>query len=127
MGGLKIFGMKPLPNTPPQGPVAAELSPTDTPGVNAKPVTAPPWLLDSLRQAIRVRHYSIRTEDSYVDCVRRLILFHGKRHPSELGAAEVAEVCRRRGRRRTLPSANVSGWAARQPPPGMASSRLTWW
>jgi len=36
-----------------------------------------------------VRRYSLRTEDAYVDWVRRFILFHGKRHPRELGAAEV--------------------------------------
>ena len=42
-----------------------------------------------LRQEIRVRHYSIRTEEAYTDWVRRFIIFHGKRHPSELGAAEV--------------------------------------
>jgi site-specific recombinase XerD len=47
-------------------------------------------LLDRLREAIRVRHYSIRTEDAYVDWVRRFIRFHGKRHPREVGAVEVA-------------------------------------
>ncbi len=41
--------------------------------------------------AIRVRHYSARTEETYVRWIRRFILFHGKRHPSWLGAAEVAE------------------------------------
>ncbi len=50
----------------------------------------PPRLLDRLREAIRVRHYSIRTESAYVDWVRRFILFHGKRHPQTLGADEVA-------------------------------------
>ncbi len=46
-------------------------------------------LLDQLREALRVRHYSLRTEGAYVDWARRYILFHGKRHPLELGAAEV--------------------------------------
>jgi site-specific recombinase XerD len=46
-------------------------------------------LLDQLRERIRLRHYSIRTERAYVDWVRRFILFHGKRHPIFLGAAEV--------------------------------------
>ena len=50
---------------------------------------APPRLLDRLRRTIRVRHYSIRTESAYVDWVRRFILFNGKRHPRDLGAAEV--------------------------------------
>ena len=38
---------------------------------------------------MRVRHYSIRTETAYVDWIRRFIIFHGKRHPSQLGAVEV--------------------------------------
>lgn len=50
----------------------------------------PPRLLDALRREIRVRHFSIRTESAYVDWVRRFILFHDKRHPRELGPAEVA-------------------------------------
>ncbi|HJZ90661.1 MAG TPA: phage integrase N-terminal SAM-like domain-containing protein [Gemmataceae bacterium] len=42
-----------------------------------------------LRHACRVRHFSIRTEDAYHDWCRRFILFHGKRHPQEMGAAEI--------------------------------------
>jgi hypothetical protein len=49
----------------------------------------PPKLLVQLRDCIRAKHYSIRTEASYVDWVRRFILFHGKRHPRELGAGEL--------------------------------------
>ena len=49
----------------------------------------PPRLLDRLRQAIRVRHDSIRTEEAYVQWSRRFILFHHKRHPSSMGADEV--------------------------------------
>ncbi len=48
-----------------------------------------PRLLDRLRAAIRVRHYSIRTEEAYVDWARRYVLFHGKRHPKEMGPAEL--------------------------------------
>ena len=48
-----------------------------------------PKLLDRLRDHLRTRHYSIRTETAYVDWARRFILFHGKRHPQEMGAAEV--------------------------------------
>jgi integron integrase len=48
-----------------------------------------PKLLDQVRAAIRVRHYSRRTEDSYVHWIRRFILFHGKRHPSEMGEREI--------------------------------------
>ena len=50
---------------------------------------APPGLLDQLRAALRARHYSIHTEDAYVNWARRFVLFHGKRHPVELGAAAV--------------------------------------
>lgn len=46
-------------------------------------------LLDDLRRAIRTRDYSIRTEHAYVDWVYRYILYHGKRHPAEMGAAEI--------------------------------------
>ncbi len=45
--------------------------------------------LEQLRQAIRVRHYSIRTEQAYVDWTRRFILFHRKRHPRDMGEAEI--------------------------------------
>ena len=48
-----------------------------------------PKLLDQVREKIRVKHYSIRTEKSYVDWIRRFILFHGKKHPSQLGMEEV--------------------------------------
>lgn len=50
----------------------------------------PPRLLDQMRDAIRVRHYSIRTEDTYVDWARRFILFHDKQHPLQMGPPEVA-------------------------------------
>jgi integron integrase len=55
----------------------------------AGPGPFPPRLLDRVRHACRVRHYSLRTEDCYADWVRRFILFHGKRHPLEMGAAEI--------------------------------------
>ena len=48
-----------------------------------------PRLLDQVRDAIRVRHYSRRTEDTYVHWVRRFILFHAKRHPREMGEREI--------------------------------------
>lgn len=50
-----------------------------------------PKLLDQLRAEIRVRHYSLRTEQAYVDWVRRFILFHNKRHPKDMGAGEVRD------------------------------------
>lgn len=48
-----------------------------------------PRLLDQVRAAIRVRHYSRRTEDTYVHWIRRFILFHAKRHPREMGEREI--------------------------------------
>jgi len=48
-------------------------------------------LLDQVRRALRVRRYSQRTQDAYVSWVRRYVLFHGKQHPAELGAAQIAE------------------------------------
>src|SRR2546421_11734385 len=62
-----------------------------TPG--PPPGTAPPGprLLDRLRAAVRLRHYSLWAEEAYAAWVRRFILFHGKRHPLEMGAAEINE------------------------------------
>ncbi len=48
-----------------------------------------PKLLDQLRRAIRLRHYSIRTEHTYVNWVYRFIVFHNKRHPKDMGSAEI--------------------------------------
>ncbi|MBL8529794.1 MAG: integron integrase [Burkholderiales bacterium] len=48
-----------------------------------------PRLLEQLREAIRYKHYSYRTEQAYVHWVRRFVLFCGKRHPATLGEAEV--------------------------------------
>ena len=50
-----------------------------------------PKLLDQVRAAIRVRHYSLRTEEAYVNWIKRFILFHKKRHPSEMGEQEVTQ------------------------------------
>jgi integron integrase len=53
------------------------------------PVGNPPKLLDQVRDRIRVKHYSIRTETQYVHWIKRFILFHGKKHPRDMGAPEV--------------------------------------
>ena len=50
-----------------------------------------PRLLDRVRDALRARHSSRRTEKSYVAWIRRYIVFHGKRHPAEMGAVEVTQ------------------------------------
>jgi site-specific recombinase XerD len=49
-----------------------------------------PRLLEQVREALRLRHYSLRTKQAYAHWVKRFVLFHGKRHPREMGAAEVA-------------------------------------
>jgi len=49
----------------------------------------PKKLLDQVRDAIRRKHYSIRTEQAYVSWIRRFILFHNKRHPRDMGAPEI--------------------------------------
>lgn len=49
----------------------------------------PPRLLDRVRHALRTRHYSPHTEKAYLGWIRRYILFHGKRHPAQMGAPEV--------------------------------------
>jgi integron integrase len=51
--------------------------------------TAKPKLLDRVRIEIRTRRYSLRTEEAYVQCIRRFILFHGKRHPAEMAESEI--------------------------------------
>ena len=43
-----------------------------------------PKLLDVVRAKLRLKHYSIRTEEAYVDWIRRFIIFHKKRHPKEM-------------------------------------------
>jgi len=64
--------------------------------VSAAPVSHPsgppkPKLLDQVRQAIRTRHYSPKTEESYVHWIKRFIFFHKKRHPAEMGEKEIAQ------------------------------------
>jgi integron integrase len=55
------------------------------------PRPRPPRWLDQVRQVMRVRPYALKTEECYVDWIRRYILFHGKRHPRDMGVAEVEQ------------------------------------
>ena len=48
-----------------------------------------PKLLDQVRDAIRLRHLSLRTEETYISWIRRFIIFHHRRHPNEMGAEEI--------------------------------------
>ncbi|RKT50661.1 site-specific recombinase XerD [Azonexus fungiphilus] len=60
------------------------------PSSQKPPGTTAPRLLDRVREKIRLKHYSLRTEEAYTDWIRRFILHHGKRHPDGMGAVEVA-------------------------------------
>jgi len=51
-----------------------------------------PKLLERVRQVIRTKHYSRRTEDAYIGWLQRFIVFHNKRHPQEMGAAEITQL-----------------------------------
>ena len=68
-------------------PRAGELAIADPP----RAVYQKPKLLPTVRRAIRARHFSHRTEESYVNWIRRFILFHGKKHPLLMGPDEVRE------------------------------------
>jgi Phage integrase, N-terminal SAM-like domain len=60
------------------------------PNLSDKSTTAkPPKLLDQVRDKLRVKHYSIRTEQTYVDWIKRYIFFHDKRHPKNMEARDV--------------------------------------
>ena len=54
-------------------------------------MTPPPKLLDRVRDAVRTRHYSRRTEDAYVGWIRRYIVFHRKTHPAQMGASDISQ------------------------------------
>jgi hypothetical protein len=51
--------------------------------------TKPVKLLDRVRNKIRLKHYSIRTEKAYISWIKRFIYFHNMRHPEEMGRTEV--------------------------------------
>lgn len=50
-----------------------------------------PTLLQDVRRSLRLKHYSIRTEEAYVQTIKRFILFHGKRHPGAMDAEEIRQ------------------------------------
>jgi len=53
------------------------------------PWPRPPRLLDQVRQAMRLKHYALRTEECYTQWIRRYIFYHKKRHPRDMGSAEL--------------------------------------
>ncbi len=54
-----------------------------------KSATTPPKLLDQVRDRVRLKHYSLRTEQAYVGWIKRYIIFHNKRHPAEMAKPEL--------------------------------------
>jgi hypothetical protein len=48
-----------------------------------------PKLLDQVSEVIRMKHYSIRTEQAYVEWIKRYIFFHNKRHPTDMAEPEI--------------------------------------
>lgn len=64
-------------------------TPLPSPEVVSSSLPQPPKLLDQVRNRLRTLHYSPRTEESYVQWIRRFILFHDKRHPRDMGKVEV--------------------------------------
>jgi integron integrase len=80
------LGLLPAPVIPISRPATGQAA-----APQATPVGAPaPRLLDRLRGVLHARHYSPRTEESYIAWIRRFILFHGRRHPDELGEPEIS-------------------------------------
>lgn len=60
-------------------------------GPLAPPAAPRPKLLGQVRDAIRTRHYSYRTEQAYIGWIKRFVFFHHKRHPAEMGKAEIGQ------------------------------------
>jgi len=71
-------------------PSSSTLSPSDRIPIPVRSVEAlKPKLLDQVRESMRTRHYSLRTEKTYVQWIKRFIFFHDKRHPNEMAEAEI--------------------------------------
>ncbi len=88
---LALFAGEPVEIDPSLGPIRPPHHREPRPLQEIRPtVASTPKLFDQVRQAIQTRHYSYRTEEAYVGWIRRFILFHHKRRPEEMGAAEVS-------------------------------------
>jgi len=58
-------------------------------GVISASVPKPKKLLDQVSEALRTKHYAYRTEQTYIDWIKRYIIFHNKQYPKDLGADEI--------------------------------------
>ena len=72
---------------------------------NPTPFDGGPRLLDRVRDALRQRHYSYRTEQAYVHWIKRYIFFHGKKHPAQMGADEITAFLTYLARERSVAAA----------------------
>ena len=87
---LALFAGEPVDVEPSLRPVSVMDNREALPEPEIPEAVAPtPGLLDRVRQAIRVRHYSDRTEQAYMAWIKRFVGFYGKRHPVEMGEPEV--------------------------------------
>jgi integron integrase len=68
-------------------PAAAQGRPPASPGAGPAPTASP--FLNRCHEILRLRHYAIRSEECYVQWIKKFILFHGKRHPQDMGAPEI--------------------------------------
>lgn len=68
-----------------------------------------PKLLDQVRQVIRVKHYSLRTEESYINWIRRFIFFHNKKHPTEMGGKKLVNLLLHGNKFLLLPKIGILG------------------
>jgi len=83
----------------------AELTPgrsfCSTTGLRSDMSAASPKLIPLVRSRLRLRHMSLRTEQAYLDWIRRFVRYHGVRHPQEMGEVEVidflSDLAERRG------------------------------
>jgi hypothetical protein len=76
-------------HTPCESTVMASVYPSTGENAICDASHQPPKLLDRMRQALRVKHYAYRTEQAYVQWVKRFILYHDKCHPEKMGRNEI--------------------------------------
>ena len=75
---MVVYGAGPLPL-----PVLYEQS--------SSYVSSKPKLLEQVRRALRVKHYALRTEETYINWIKRFILYHDKRHPQDMDTPEIEQ------------------------------------
>ncbi|WP_437810120.1 site-specific integrase [Sorangium sp. So ce1078] len=89
IGARKTGGRRRSPTNWAFAPGTAPAESAAMPRTPEAPTARPPRLLERVREAIRTRRYSPRTEEAYCAWIRRFILFHDRRHPRDLGLAHV--------------------------------------